>query len=126
MFGRERPEWLGPLDSKNILKICLLALTECTNVTDRWTLHDGIVHACIALHGKCGGLVGLCCNLALHLLQQNFIHLNKDTVPGHSVPTEMYSVQNAQNGVLTSTFHSNNDVYIEPQLSANRIINRGI
>jgi len=50
--------WLP--DSEIIMKVRLLVLTECTNVTDghtdgrthRWTPHDSIGRACIASRGK--------------------------------------------------------------------------
>ena len=42
---------LLPDGDKN-LKICLFVSTECTNVTDRRTPHDGVGRACIASRGK--------------------------------------------------------------------------
>ena len=50
-FGMEKLEWCGyPMVKK--MKICLLLLTECTNVTDTQTPHDDIGRACIASRGR--------------------------------------------------------------------------
>ena len=48
-FGMEKLDWCGYPMVKTFLKISLLVMTECTNVTDGWTdkqtPHDGIGHA---------------------------------------------------------------------------------
>jgi len=47
-FGMEKLELCGYSMVKKILKIRLLVLTECTNMTDGRTPHDSIDRACIA------------------------------------------------------------------------------
>jgi len=51
-FGMKKTKTVWLPDGVKFLNIYLFVLTESTNMTDRQTLHDGIGHACIALHGK--------------------------------------------------------------------------
>jgi len=82
--------WLP--DGEKSLKICLVGLTEFTNVTDGQTdrQHDSIGHACIASHGKNG-----CVQLTSSLLT-----VGTGVIGAHTGPMPSQNVYSAQSVLI--------------------------